>query len=343
MIIHIVTGINTKAPVKMALSLCTESNVNGKKSIILYLSKSKSDEKLIGEIRNNNITVDKFRLKYLLLDAVFHSHGIKPDILSFFIKILFRKKTIATLHCNPWREFEDRLAGKIIPKVWLSIVRRLDRLVLLTDYIKREIGNPPNSTIIHNGIDIQTNDLKDSAIVNVIREFKGNRKLLFSYGVLRELKGFDFLIEAMRFLDDSYCLVIAGDGIDRNRLNKIIVDMKMENRILLLGYIQNPYEYLDVDDILVFPSRSEGFPISIIEAMNIGKKPLVSDIGPFIEISNYAELTLFKLDCFESFIDAVTKLQSPNSYTNKEIAVRNFSSSVCYKRYEEIYDVLRGM
>ncbi len=343
MIIHIVTGVNSKAPVKVALSLCEKCNAIGGESMILYLSHVKSDEMLINDIRNKRIIVDKFKLKYLFLDGIFHSHGIKPDILAIFLKKILGKKTISTLHCNPWMEFNGKFTKKLIPWMWISIIRRLDRLVLLTDYIRKEIGNPPNSDIIHNGIDIQTNELKDNAIVNVIREFKGNRKLLFSYGVLRELKGFDFLIEAMRFLDDSYCLVIAGDGIDRNRLNKIIVDMKMENRILLLGYIENPYEYLDVDDILVFPSRSEGFPISIIEAMNIGKKPLVSDIGPFMEISNYAELTIFKLDCFESFIDAVTKLQSPNSYTNKEIAVKNFSSSVCYKRYEDIYHVLRGM
>ncbi|SUP15725.1 putative Glycosyltransferase SypP [Vibrio mimicus] len=309
---------------------------------MLYLSKNKCDNSLIKNIESKGIHVEQFKFKHIFLSGVFHSHGIKPDLLAFALKVFLKKKIMSTLHCNPHKEFSGRYEKIILPRIWLLMLKRFDKLIVLTNYIKNQIGLSTNAITIYNGIDLYMSSPKSKSIDNKIRDFKRNRKLIFTYGVLRNIKGFDFLIKSMSDLGDNYCLIIAGNGEDRENLNTIINNMDLDDRVLLIGHVEEPYKYMSEDDVCVFPSRSEGFPLSIIEAMLMGKKPLVTDIGPFVEIGNHADLFLFEKDNSESFKYVLHEMKTPNSFNNVEVAKSKFSASECFYNYKKIYDTLRG-
>ena len=88
-------------------------------------------------------------------------------------------------------------------------------------------------------------------------------------GELSERKGIDVLCEALGEIDDDYHLVLVGDG-DRRWVEKLITRYRLSKNVTIVPF-QDPYELYQLFDFLVLPSRKEGFPLVVIEAMLMGK------------------------------------------------------------------------
>ncbi len=120
-------------------------------------------------------------------------------------------------------------------------------------------------------------------------------------------------------------LYIIGDGKLRDKLNRLISDLNLENRVFLLGKQKNPYKFLSKADIFLFSSNREGFPNVLVEALTC-KLPVISTdckSGPreilapdsnieyslkdSIEIANYGILT--PTNSIEKMIKAIKILQ----------------------------------
>ncbi len=114
-----------------------------------------------------------------------------------------------------------------------------------------------------------------------------NKKIqLISVARLREKKGFIYLIDAMQILKDRNIpanLIIIGEGPERQRLERRINILGLQNEIQLIGSVphQTVKEYLDQSDIFVLPSiiasdnSRDGIPNVILEAMAM-ELPVVS-------------------------------------------------------------------
>jgi glycosyltransferase involved in cell wall biosynthesis len=92
-------------------------------------------------------------------------------------------------------------------------------------------------------------------------------------GRLSREKGYDLLISAFsqvagRF--SSWRLQIYGDGDARPELEQLCQQLGLEDRVQLLGWISRPDDVLYGADLFVLPSRYEGFPNALLEAMACG-------------------------------------------------------------------------
>lgn len=108
-------------------------------------------------------------------------------------------------------------------------------------------------------------------------------KLIFSMGRLIYYKGFEYLIEAAKFLGDDCKIVIGGIGPLEKKLRGLIEANNLEGKVELIGKINQEelWEYYRRADVFCLPSveRSEAFGIVLLEAM-AASCPLVStDIG----------------------------------------------------------------
>src|SRR5438132_4905294 len=107
---------------------------------------------------------------------------------------------------------------------------------------------------------------------------------LAALGRLHEKKGFGILIDAIAQLAakriDCSC-VIAGEGPERDDLERRIAQAALQSRIILPGWTDRVAEFLSPADIFVLPSFQEDFPLAVLDAMASGMPIVASAIdGP---------------------------------------------------------------
>jgi glycosyltransferase involved in cell wall biosynthesis len=127
--------------------------------------------------------------------------------------------------------------------------------------------------ILYNPIDRNT-------IINLSKAFLVDKKVLTicSIGRLLPEKGFDRLIQAcgqLRHDGFSFQLWLIGKGEDEKMLKELVVSLHLEQTVFFIGFVANPYPYLNASDLYVSSSRAEGFSLVIAEALCLGK-PIVS-------------------------------------------------------------------
>ncbi len=91
--------------------------------------------------------------------------------------------------------------------------------------------------------------------------------LLLGLGRLHAVKGFDTLIQAMARLPDVYC-VIAGEGPERPALEKLVVELKLGERVKLPGWRRDTGALLKAADVFVSSSRHEPLGNMVLEAFS---------------------------------------------------------------------------
>jgi glycosyltransferase involved in cell wall biosynthesis len=125
---------------------------------------------------------------------------------------------------------------------------------------------------------------------------KSNYKTILCVGRLIEQKGFDLLLDAFSRLKnrEEYRLVIVGDGPLAVPLKTHTQVLGIEELVDFTGYDLNPYRYMSHADAFILPSRWEGLPTVIIEAMACGCQIIATDCqyGPkeILEEGKYGTL-----------------------------------------------------
>jgi glycosyltransferase involved in cell wall biosynthesis len=108
-----------------------------------------------------------------------------------------------------------------------------------------------------------------------------DRELVFlNVGRLHRQKGQDILIAAFaRIAPDlrDWHLVIVGEGPERAELERHIEAAGLQNRVTLTGRVDDPFGWYQRASVFVFPSRYEGQPNALIEAMSSGLPVIASD------------------------------------------------------------------
>ena len=134
--------------------------------------------------------------------------------------------------------------------------------------------------VIYNGVD--TKIFKPSAGNRHACSLPDNSIVIGAVGSLRKEKGFDILIEAMPEVLKNYpdaFFVIAGEGKERNELEKMALDLKVNPSIRFLGERQDISNIIPMFDIACSSSRTENFPLSILEYMACAKPVVATKVG----------------------------------------------------------------
>jgi L-malate glycosyltransferase len=146
--------------------------------------------------------------------------------------------------------------------------------------IARQLGLDPNSiSVTYNGLDFSLL-APTRPRTDVLRELNlpANGELLIGTAAkLLPLKRIDLLIQAIHLLGDApvHCLIL-GDGPARPALERLVADLRLEERVTFAGRKEHVGDYLRVLDIFVLPSGpQEAFGNAVVEAMGIGLPSIV--------------------------------------------------------------------
>ena len=234
-----------------------------------------------------------FRLWYYLIKSetdIFHTHIHSQIISQILAAVLSGKRMIWTIH----GEYSLSI-------LTIFFLRALD--FILSDKKFRYIAD--SISALHSTLPFTVKNLKPDNIIptginlkpylqeynqSLIREkynIKDDTILIGSTGRVVWQKGYDQLLSLLEnydFGEKIFHILVAGDGSLRNKFIKRIEKNKLESHITFIGIIKNIPEFLSALDIYIQPSVTEGFPLSVLEAMASSLPIITSNAGGLKEM-----------------------------------------------------------
>ncbi len=129
-----------------------------------------------------------------------------------------------------------------------------------------------------------------------------------------------FVQSAIHLLDTgkNYYFYIAGDGPQMEELSEMVKEAGYEQQILLLGNRSDVPELLHITDVFVLPSRYEGLPFTLLEAMAVGLPIIATDaVGNRDVIHDNETGLLIPIDDDQAIYNAVERLINDQSLANR--------------------------
>jgi glycosyltransferase involved in cell wall biosynthesis len=287
------------------------------------------------------------KIDFNMYDIV-HSHMLKPDLYIYLHRKNVHNKTkfISTLHQNILDNLTsdyNLFLAYFIEKIWLHILTKLDVVVTLTNAMKLhylKFNNKLNLTTIYNGRDINVNAIDSSlSEFDYLKSLKKNHKIIGVHCLLTKRKGINQIIKALVCLE-NYILIVIGNGQELENLKSLSVRLNVNDRCFFLGFKSNVLSYLSLVDIYIMASYSEGFPLALLEAGNLGKPIICSDIEIFRELFSEQDVCFFKLNDVNSLINAVITIENNIDYFSnnvKQLILKKYSCNNMAMNYRDLY------
>ncbi|ULO06387.1 glycosyltransferase family 4 protein [Paenibacillus sp. 19GGS1-52] len=179
--------------------------------------------------------------------AAYHGGSIHKWIMPIKKRTLHKATFLTTLN-------EDEQLSMVTQFPWLS-----DRIRLLPNFVNSEI--------------FYRRDKKHA--LHALGLDPGSRYIITVGRLFEHQKGHSLLVEAVQQLKDipDLKILIAGNGPDEHRLQEMIREKGLEDKIILLGSIRDKEvlaNYYNASELFVLPSRYEGLPLVILEASACG-------------------------------------------------------------------------
>ena len=157
-------------------------------------------------------------------------------------------------------------------RIALSAAHALAVPSVSLERIALETWKQPRARVhrIENGIAtaLYAKDPDPKAIPGFVRRPK--EVVIGAVGGLRAVKDFPALVRAAGGLNGRFRLVIVGAGPEREAIVRQAEAMVLEDQLVLPGFLDRPYRFMRHFDLLAVSSRSEQFPINVVEAMAAG-------------------------------------------------------------------------
>lgn len=199
-------------------------------------------------------------------------------------------------------------------------LRQLDQYIVLTEndqYLLKKNMNI-DSIVLYN----------PKSFVSKEKSQLHNRKFLAA-GRFNYQKGFDLLLQSFEIFskkNSDWELVIVGDGEEKKNIKSLINQYNLNNRVKVDGFTDDMKSYFLQSSILLVPSRWEGMPMIVLEALEMGVPIIAYDIPAIKQIiNNKSEGMVVNSFNVNQFSEAMLELSS--SYP-----LRQKLSENCIKR-----------
>lgn len=323
-----------KYPIKQILMVCDNKvpdNVTIPEDVELFLvgSSLKDLRERVKDIENNNSSV------------VYCMHAPK-SALQFFCSTFglgVRKRTLFSVRST----YKDRdLKYRVQSALSTLLAERINccseaAYKGYSNFVKAVKKN--RFSVVTNGVDF------DRILQQCESSHRRFSKTMLCIGRMIPLKNHVFLIHLMTNLPD-YRLILVGAEDSDGGVRKLAQELGVIDRVEFTGLISRDDVFKRLNDaaIYVSPSKIEGMPVGVLEAMAAGLIPVLSDIEPHKEIASHCRHT-YAIQCaIDEWVKIIRKLEdyTENQYQMMcnemvEDVRNNYSLETMHKKYNELY------
>lgn len=279
--------------------------------------------------------------------VVVHSHNLSAWQYAAMAARLARVSHVHTEHgTNPhYRGAVNRLRN-------VCLARTTDVIVAVAFNTAEELVR--NQGIRRSRIRVIRNGVADAGVCGgdaaLVRQRYGllaDTPVIGSVGRLAKVKGQDRLIRAFAVLRETTdCrLLLVGGGPDQPELEELVVRLGVGDSVFLVGHQNCVRDYLAAMDIFVLPSRSEGLPVALLEAMLAGVPVAATHVGEVAEILDHGRAGRVMPDDESQWApllgdmleDSATAIAADVSRYARRRVKDEYSQAVTLKEYEHVY------
>ena len=274
---------------------------------------------------------------------IIHAQMYNANILSRSIKIILPKSKIIN-HFHGMSEWMSK-PKLILDKITSELV---DKFIVVSPKsyelrLKREKYPKEKTTILYNSVNLEAKITDDTFNLNKENLTIGMASRLIP---LKNIKASIYMLSKLSEKDIDLKLVIAGDGPEKENLIEYAKELNILQKVTFLGFINDMQSFYEKIDIYCISSITEDLPLSVIEAMMLGKPIIASNIGGIPDILkdiNYSILVndFYNEEEIEKIYQMLLKCDSKNCslYLNK-IAFSKFDNKAYYQQLDTIYKEL---
>lgn len=278
-----------------------------------------------------------------LLSTLFHA-----NIIALWARALSRVSVRTVIRLpnmlNEGVGRKQNLKQKSISRLMTYAGRSADAVVALNDTMAAEFQ--ASTQVPRNKIKVINNPFPVERIAVRAKEpldhpwFKAAQPpVVLAVGRFVYQKGFDVLIEAFSLLRQQQAvrLIILGDGELRQALQARIDALGLSEDVALPGFDDNPYKYMHRAAAFVLPSRWEGFPNALAEAMACGAPVVATDCpGGCAEILQQGQWgDLVSVGDSKTLAAAISRTITADDHPDVESRAEDFSLDKAAERYLE--------
>lgn len=277
---------------------------------------------------------------------IVHTHGYRPDILHAASRLRRNFATVTTLHGS------SRVGGisTLHEMLQKALLRRFDAVIAVSRHLSGQLRGTwvreDKLHVVQNGWR-DAHSLFNRATARRLLNLPPNGLAVGWVGRLIPIKGADVFLEAIGHLDVSPLIVsIIGDGPERSRLEEIVRTKGLSERVRFHGAVPDAARYLGAFDVLVLSSRSEGIPITLLEAMAAGVPLVATRVGGVPEVVGEAEALLVRSEDHRALAHSIqSALQDPASAARRAAAATrqlhvNFGMDRWINAHDRVYDLI---
>ncbi len=284
-----------------------------------------------------------------------HFAQSRPDLVQTFLfhanivgRIAARQAGVPGVVCgirvaerqSRWHLWLDRLTSR-----WVQRYVCVSQSV--AQFSAREAGLPPSRlTVIPNGVDLERFPATSPASLVAEGIPPGSRIIAF-VGRLDRQKGLDWLLESapewLPRVRDCH-LVLVGQGPERSTLERIARQRGIAGQVHWLGWRKDIAEILAASDLLVLPSRWEGMPNVVLQAMASQMPVVATDVEGVRELlGENAEPQVVAFGQTSALAEKLVRILSDNAFAgqlgreNRTRCEQNFSIVGMVHAYEDLW------
>ena len=187
-----------------------------------------------------------------------------------------------------------------------------------------------NATTIYNPFDFEEIRSKGDESIDIEYEY------IISPSAFREQKRYDVMLDAFKMLEHDMKLVILAKNDDN--LVKMIKERDLEEKVVVLGFQQNPYKYMKNAKLMIMGSDYEGFGMVIVESLILNTPVVSTDCptGPREILTGDLAEWLVPVGDPKALAEKIDEALD-TSIKIKDEEIRKFNKEYIYKGYEALW------